>query len=234
MPVLDVMVWITVKHERTGEAIEGIGALNFNLLPKAVDTYRTLVEPYLKSRQYPGSPQLAADLLRSEDRLCLFELHPADHKLLDHSFSKDRRVRVGQSNGFDSLKALLPAKNKRALVLTDPSYELKTDYDQVADSILQGYKRMPHAVFLVWYPVVQRQWINRMKSRLKRGAVRDLWQIELAVTADTEDYGMTASGLLAINPPWVLPEQMRTLLPAIQQQLAPDTGFTQVEQLVAE
>ena len=222
------------EARKTGEAMQGIGALNLKALPESAETYRTLMQPYLKRRQYPGSPSLAADLLRSEDRLCFFELHPADHKTLDHLFQKDRRVRVEQNNGFDSLKALLPVKNKRAVVLTDPSYELKSDYNQVAESILQGYKRMAHGVFLVWYPVVQRKLVNRMITGLKKGGVRDLWQYELGVAADSEDYGMTASGILAINPPWVLAEQMRSLLPAIQQQLAPDTGFSRVEQLVAE
>ncbi|MEH6628635.1 MAG: 23S rRNA (adenine(2030)-N(6))-methyltransferase RlmJ [Motiliproteus sp.] len=220
--------------KKTEEASKGIGSLAFSRLPESADIYQQALAGYLKQRQYPGSPLLAADLLRRQDRLALYELHPKDQTALQRLFGKDKRVQVESADGFAGLKARLPAKNSRALVLMDPSYEMKSDYQQVANSIQEGYKRMPSAVFLVWYPVVERHRINKLINDLKASKVRDLWQFELGVEADTEEYGMTASGMLVINPPWVLPEQLRTLLPAIQQQLAPDSGHSCVEQLVPE
>ena len=222
------------QARKTGEAAEGISALDLAALPQSAESYTNLIHGYLRQRQYPGSPRIAADILRRGDKLRLFELHPTDEPALTRLFQRDRRVKVDRSNGFDSLKALLPAKNQRALVLIDPSYELKSDYDDVANSVLLGYQRMPNCLFLIWYPVVQRKLVNRMIRGLEKGGVRDLWQLELGLEEDSDDYGMTASGMLVINPPWVLADQMRALLPAIQQQLAPENGFSQVKQLVPE
>ncbi len=219
---------------KTAEAAAGVEALDWQRLPEAAQRYQSQIRHYLKQRQYPGSPLLVANQLRKQDRLRLYELHPSDRKTLTRLFQRDRRVRVEASDGFASLKALLPVKQQRALVLMDPSYELKTDYAQVLSSIQEGYRRMPHGLFLIWYPVVQRAQVNQLIKGLVSAGIRDLWQVELGVAADSPGYGMTASGMLLINPPWLLPDQLRGLLPALQQQLAAEQGFSRVEQLVAE
>lgn len=221
---------------QTQEYLQGVAALDFARLPATISHYQQMVEPFLRKKQYPGSPLIAASLLREQDRLHLFELHGNDCLKLDKSFRKDRRVKVEQSDGYQSLKSLLPPPppQKRALVMIDPSYEIKDDYEQVVNGMKQAYRRMAHAQFLIWYPVVNRNVVEKMLRGLKKAGLRDLWRYELGLRPDTDGYGMTASGMLVVNPPWVLAEQMRELLPALQQQLAPQEGFVTIEQVLAE
>jgi 23S rRNA (adenine2030-N6)-methyltransferase len=216
---------------KTREYAAGAGALQPRQLPADFARYGELAERHARRGSYPGSPLIAAELLREQDRLRLFELHPGDYPKLAHLFARDRRVHCEQSDGHHALKALLPAANKRALVLMDPSYEVKSEYRMVVESLLAGHKRMATATYLLWYPVVQRDWIARLVKQLRNANLKDVWQFELGMEPDNRSHGMTASGILAINPPWVLPAQLRELLPALQQQLAPQHGFFQVQQI---
>ncbi len=219
---------------KTNEYAKGAARMQPDALPDSFACYGKLLTNSRQRGIYPGSPLLAAHILREQDRLNLFELHPKDHSALEALFARDRRVKIVHSDGFQALKALLPAKLKRALILMDPSYEILSDYKQVVTTLKEGYKRMPNATYLLWYPVVQRRLITRMKTQLCDSKMRDLWQFELGILPDTDDYGMTASGLFAINPPWRLIAQLQTLLPAIQQVLAPEQGFYQIENIIAE
>jgi 23S rRNA (adenine2030-N6)-methyltransferase len=120
------------------------------------------------------------------------------------------------------------------VVLIDPSYELKDDYARSVKAVSEIHHRMPAAQVLLWYPVVQRSNIDWMVATLLKGSVRDLWQVELGIKPDTDTHGMTASGLLLLNPPWTLAAQLREALPLLQQQLAPGTGHWSVTRLVGE
>jgi 23S rRNA (adenine2030-N6)-methyltransferase len=192
------------------------------------------INPKGDLEHYPGSPLVAAQLLRKQDALRLFELHPSDYRLLSERFATDRRVRVERSDGFVSLKALLPPPSKRALVLIDPPYENKGDYRQVLKAVLEGYKRFPIGTYLIWYPVVVRARIDEMVRGFRNAGVRNLWQAELGLGPDTEDFGMTSSGLFMINPPWTLPGELKDALPMLQSLIAPEQGRWELKQLVGE
>jgi 23S rRNA (adenine2030-N6)-methyltransferase len=228
--------------QKTGEAAAGIGKLDFAALQAqagaegrtALQAYHDAVAPFLARRTYPGSPLLAASLLRRQDHLRLFELHPTDYRLLVDNTDRDRRIHCEQEDGFRSSPALLPPVQKRALVLIDPSYEVKDDYARSVRALITIYERMPSAQVLLWYPVVQRAQVDWMVATLLKSPLRDLWQVELGVEPDTQAHGMTASGLLLLNPPWTLAGQLREALPLLQQQLAPGAGHWFVENLVAE
>lgn len=183
---------------------------------------------------YPGSPRIAAELLRPQDRLRLFELHPRDRDLLEAGFAADRRVRVEDSDGFASLKALLPPPSRRALVLIDPPYEQKSDYQRVVRAVEEGVKRFPAGTYLIWYPVVSRDRIDEMARGLKACGARNLWQTELGIGPDSDGYGMTSSGLFMINPPWTLGAELEAVLPELVRRLAPEQGRWMLRQLVAE
>ena len=220
--------------QKTEEYKTGIDSLDFSSLPKSIHGYQNIVQPMLNSLQYPGSPLLAARLLREQDSLRLFEMHSTDYPLLQQLFKKDRRVIVDNSDGYQSLKALLPASQKRALVLIDPSYEVKSDYHLVVDAIKQGYRRMPTAQFLLWYPVVDRNRAEKMIKSICNSGVRDVWRFELTMETDTQQHGMTGSGMLVINPPWTMADQMPEILPLLVKQLATESGGYTVEQVVEE
>ena len=227
---------------QTGEAAKGVQKLDFKALQaamtddakEALQRYMQAVMPYLQRDSYPGSPLIAAGVLRKQDHLQLCELHPTDFERLQHYTHKDERVTCEQLDGYHRALALLPPAQKRAVVLIDPSYEIKDDYRKVAKLVADIYQRMRAAQILLWYPVVERNDIDRMLGALQRTEVRDLWQCELGVAPDQSGHGLTASGMLLVNPPFTLPTQLRALLPAIQQQLAPAFGHWLVKNLIPE
>jgi 23S rRNA (adenine2030-N6)-methyltransferase len=120
-------------------------------------------------------------------------------------------------------------------VLIDPPYEMKSDYQAVVKGIQEGHKRFGTGVFALWYPVVLRQQIKHMLRDLEATGIRNILQIELAARPDSDQRGMTASGMIVINPPWKLAQQMNTLLPWLHQKLVPTgTGHYAVNQIVPE
>ncbi len=224
---------------RTGEYLEGIARLwQQEEVPELILPYLEAVGSLNTSdelRYYPGSPLLAAKLLRGQDLLMLTELHPTDFPLLRTEFSRDKRVRVCREDGFGQLKSKLPPASRRGFALIDPPYELKQDYSAVVKGIVEGYKRFATGTYAIWYPVVHRQQIKRMLKELEATGIRKILQIELAVKPDSDQLGMTASGMIVINPPWKLASQMASILPWLHKTLVPEgTGHTLVEWVVPE
>lgn len=214
------------EAEKTAEYAEGIGRLwQRDDLPTEVDRYVKLIRKLnyggKELRYYAGSPLLAANLLRPQDRALMMELHPSDFPLLRNNFKAFENVTVKIGDGFQQVKATLPPKERRGLVLIDPPYELKEDYDLVVKAIEEGYKRFATSVYAIWYPVVLRQQTKRMIKGLEATGIRKILQIELAVRPDSDQRGMTASGMIVINPPWTLEKQMKSILPYLSTVLAP-------------
>lgn len=225
--------------QRTGEYLEGIARIWQQAeTPDLLMPYLSAVQAYNpdnRLRCYPGSPLIAQYLLRPQDKLQLTELHSSDFQLLRNEFHQEKRVHFEQADGYQQLKAKLPPPSRRALILIDPSYELKTDYSLVIDAIQQGYKRFATGIYGLWYPVIFRQKIKKLCRGLQTTGIRHILQIELAILPDSENRGMTASGMLIINPPWKLEQQMKSLLPWLHARLVPaGTGHTTVSWLVGE
>lgn len=211
--------------ERTGEYLDGIARLwQQNDIPELLAPYLQAVRDLNPSGQlkyYPGSPLIARHLLRPKDQLLLTELHSSDFPLLRNEFQKDARAHVTRGDGYQQLKAKLPPISRRGLILIDPPYELKTDYQAVVQGIQEGYRRFATGTYALWYPVVLRQQIKRMIAELQATEIRKILQIELGVRPDSDQRGMTASGMIVINPPWKLADQMATLLPWLEKILVP-------------
>ncbi|NIY48933.1 23S rRNA (adenine(2030)-N(6))-methyltransferase RlmJ [Cedecea colo] len=225
--------------ERTGEYLEGIARIwQQDDLPEELEPYIRAVKAYNQSgqlRYYPGSPLIARHLLREQDSLQLTELHPSDFPLLRSEFQKDNRARVERADGYIQLKSKLPPVSRRGLILIDPPYEIKTDYQDVVQGINEGYKRFATGTYALWYPVVMRQQIKRMIRELEETGIRRILQIELAVLPDSDRRGMTASGMIVINPPWKLEQQMTNVLPWLHKTLVPaGTGSTTLSWIVPE
>lgn len=225
--------------ERTGEYMEGIARIwQQDSLPEELEAYIGAVKALNHSgnlRYYPGSPLIARHLLREQDSLQLTELHPSDFPLLRSEFQKDNRARVERADGYTQLKAKLPPVSRRGLILIDPPYEIKTDYQDVVKGISEGYKRFATGTYALWYPVVLRQQIKRMLRELEETGIRRILQIELAVRPDSDQRGMTASGMIVINPPWKLEQQMTNVLPWLHKTLVPaGTGSTTLSWVVPE
>lgn len=184
---------------------------------------------------YPGSPLLTQTLMRPIDRLFLHELHPADFQFLRDCMRDDKRIRVENEDGFAGLQALLPPPDRRALVLIDPSYEVKSDYQHLIKQIIQAHKRFPTGTYAIWYPVVSRQRIDEMELALKKSGIKNIQLMEFGLQPDSLEHGMTSSGMIVINPPWTLWAAMEETLPWLADTLTENnTGFYRLEQLVAE
>lgn len=229
---------LSAEAEKTGEYIEGIARLwDRTDLPEEVALYINALKKINKGklRFYAGSPLLAVQQLRPQDRALLTELHPNDFPLLRQEFTKVPNVVTKRENGFQQLKAALPPKEKRGLVLIDPPYELKDDYKLVVQAIVEGYKRFATGVYAIWYPVVLRQHTKRIVKGLEATGIRKILQIELAVRPDSDQRGMTASGMIVINPPWQLEGQMKKILPYLTEVLVPEgTGSWKVDWITPE
>ncbi|PWI32981.1 23S rRNA (adenine(2030)-N(6))-methyltransferase RlmJ [Vibrio albus] len=229
--------------EKTSEYKLGIGKLwektaaTEAALPEELNSYLDAVRCLNQDntlRYYPGSPRVARAQLRQQDRMVLTELHPSDYPLLEQEFHRDRQVRIYKEDGFQRLKASLPPKERRGLVLIDPPYELAREHRDVVTAIAHSHKRWATGIYAIWYPVVNRCDIDDMIDGLASLGIRKILQIELGVTPDTNERGMTASGMIVINPPWKLESQMKTVLPFLKETIAPATGHYKVEWIVPE
>ncbi|EGQ9205598.1 23S rRNA (adenine(2030)-N(6))-methyltransferase RlmJ [Vibrio cholerae] len=224
--------------EKTGEYKQGIARVwQKDHIPAELDSYLDAIRQLNQGetlRYYPGSPRVARAHLREQDRMVLTELHPSDYPLLEQEFHRDRQVSIYKEDGFTRLKASLPPQERRGLVLIDPPYELAKEYRDVVQAIAQSYKRWATGIYAIWYPVVNRCDINDMVEGLQGLGIRKILQIELGVSPDTNERGMTASGMIVVNPPWTLESQMQTILPFLKQAIAPATGHYKVEWVVPE
>ncbi|ELE5880260.1 TPA: 23S rRNA (adenine(2030)-N(6))-methyltransferase RlmJ [Vibrio cholerae] len=224
--------------EKTGEYKQGIARVwQQDNIPAELDSYLDAIRQLNQGetlRYYPGSPRVARAHLREQDRMVLTELHPSDYPLLEQEFHRDRQVSIYKEDGFARLKASLPPQERRGLVLIDPPYELAKEYRDVVRAIAQSYKRWATGIYAIWYPVVNRCDIDDMLEGLQGLEIRKILQIELGVAPDTNEHGMTASGMIVINPPWTLESQMQTILPFLKQAIAPATGHYKVEWVVPE
>lgn len=225
--------------EKTGEYLSGINLLwQQPNIPELLNTYLSVIKrynPFSELKYYPGSPLIAKQLLRQQDKLNLTELHPTDYPLLRQEFSKDKRAKVLREDGFAQLKSKLPHEFRRGIILIDPSYEIKDDYQIIPKALFEAYKRFATGVYLIWYPVVSRTQTQKMIDSIIKLGIRRISQFELAIKPDNNQKGMTASGILVINPPWKLHEQMQTILPWLKNTLDVEkTGSFIAQELVSE
>ena len=203
---------------KTGEYRTGIArALSASTpAPDLLAPYLALVRaanPADALRRYPGSPALARSLLRPQDRLELVELHGTDHGLLAASRAGAPREQVVKADGLAHLVARMPPPERRAVALIDPSYEIKTDYQTVVEAVAAAHRRFPSGTYLLWYPVIKRVRTERMLDALRATGIRRQFRVELGLVADAAGRGMTAAGIVAINPPWTLPHAASAGLP---------------------
>lgn len=193
------------------------------------------------ARIYPGSPFITHHLLRDQDKLKLFELHPTDARTLDANIAQleaGRQIAVLRDDGFGSATKFLPPPSRRALVLCDPSYEIKSDYARVLDFVGEALKRFATGTYAVWYPIIPRPEAHDLPRRLKTMATKvgKPWlhatltvkssKITTDATGATHRPGLPASGMFLINPPYTLKPLLAAALPQMAERLAQDRNAT--------
>jgi 23S rRNA (adenine2030-N6)-methyltransferase len=183
---------------------------------------------------YPGSPAVAAHLLRDVDHLDALELHPVALKRLREQLGRDRRVHVHGRDCHEGLPGLLPPPERRGIVLLDPSYEVKDEFRHTKQLVQTCHARFPAGVYLIWYPLIADAEALRFASSMAGTAIPRLWQAEMQVQGNDFD-GMRGSGMLMVNPPYGVTDELRELLPWLTTTLAePGRGRWRVDCLVPE
>ncbi|MBI0155301.1 23S rRNA (adenine(2030)-N(6))-methyltransferase RlmJ [Gilliamella sp. W8128] len=225
--------------EKTGEYLSGINLIwQQSETPELLNTYLSVLKrynPFDNLKYYLGSPLIAKQLLREQDKINLTELHPTDYPLLRQEFSKDKRARVLREDGFSQLKSKLPPESRRGIILIDPSYEIKDDYQKIPKALLEAYKRFATGIYLIWYPVVSRTQTQKMIDEIVNLGIKKISQFEFAIKPDNNQKGMTASGMIVINPPWKLQQQMQTIMPWLKSTLDTEKmGNYLIKELVPE
>jgi 23S rRNA (adenine2030-N6)-methyltransferase len=221
--------------QKRGEFAQGIARLwGRDDLPPLVADLVDLVRAFNadgKLRQYPGSPALAQALMRPQDQLRLFELHPTDHKILADWLGGEPGVQVRMVDGFASLKAQLPPPTRRGVVLIDPPYEIKTDYRRVLEAVREALARFPEGLVMVWLPQLQLLEAAQLPQRLKASAEaggRKGWLLaRLTVSrGDERGFGLLGSSVFVANPPHTLAPALRSSLPWLAEVLQGDVPPT--------
>jgi 23S rRNA (adenine2030-N6)-methyltransferase len=192
---------------------------------------------------YPGSPFIAQQFLSGRDKLKLFELHPTDYKSLTGNIEQlgvGRQVTVAREDGFEALKTFLPPPARRAMVLCDPSYEIKSDYARVVSCMADAVKRFATGTYVVWYPIIPRPEAHDLPKKLKTLATKSgrSWlnatltvkssKLTTNESGEVVRPGLPASGMFVINPPHTLKAELQLVLPQLVARLGQDrnAGFT--------
>jgi 23S rRNA (adenine2030-N6)-methyltransferase len=207
---------------KTGEWRGGIGALLQAKLPGDV---ARLLAPYLVAvkacnasgdlQHYPGSPEIMRQMLRPQDRLALNELHPQDYATLAGRYGHDYRVRLSQVDAGQAVKAALPFVERRGLLLLDPAYEVSDEPGLVARMVSHALRRMAQLCIMVWYPVTTQAFANGLTAGLPLENAKGALRAEVLVRKPVDGGGLAGSGLVIINPPWTLHDDLQTVLPAL-------------------
>ena len=218
--------------QKKGEYLEGVARLWAAKSPplsvmRYLDRIRDL-NPDGNLRIYPGSPWLALDSCRHQDKLRLFEMHPNEADILKQNLEQrlkkiPRQTTVIDHDGFAGLKGHIPPPSRRAVVLVDPSYEDKQDYRRVIETIKDATVRFPTGCYMIWYPQVQRREAQELPRQLEKIAGNNWTHVSLTVNKpSTDGLGLHGSGVFVINPPWTLVDAMKETLPWLVRCLGKD------------
>jgi len=228
---------------RGGEWRDGIARL---LASEPTGDAATLLKPYLdivraynasgELRRYPGSPLIARALLRPQDRLVACELEPSARRALIDCLRRDKQARVVDLDGWTALTAYVPPNERRGLVLIDPPFEDKREFERLVEKFAAAFAKWPTGSYVIWYPVKTlkatrefTQGVARIVAAKRPNASHDerCLRVELS-TGAAADGGLQSAGPLIVNPPWTLTGELKIMLPALSRTLrrAPSGRFS--------
>ena len=174
--------------------------------------------------RYPGSPCIARALLRPSERLVVNELHPQDGGELTRLFARDRRTKVLKLDAWTAIKSLLPPKERRGAMLIDPPYEAPGEIERLAQGLRSAVGRFATGIYLLWYPIKDRQPIDALHRALVADGHQKLLCVELMIRAARNPDMLNGAGLLVLNPPHRLDDSLAEMLPFLVERLAAGRG----------
>ena len=227
-----------VQATKTGEWQSGIAKLDDDFAPDV----EAVLEPFRhilaamnldgEGKYYPGSPEIVSRIIRATDRLIANELHPLDAAELTENYAAAHNVIVKKLDYVQAIKSDLPFRERRGLVLVDPPFEVLDETLRTAQALEYGYRRMATATFIIWYPVTTEEFATQFVDTMKALKIPNMLWCELRIKAAFAQGGLSGSGLIVVNPPWTLENDLRILLPALAERLGlGDWGRGQVEWL---
>ena len=229
------------KAKRTGEAEGGVQRLNDIGTPELealIAPYRTvLAEARTRYGEtiYPGSPAIARLMMRPQDKAVFCEKHPEEALALERYCRNDPRVKVLELDGWTGLKANVPPKERRGLVIIDPPFEKADEVEKLPGLIAAAFRKWQTGQYLIWYPIKDLARIDAFYRAIAAAELKKVFRAELAIANPAKAEGMVGTGLLLINPPWPLEDTLKTGLPALLKLLQRnDDGFWRCDWLIPE
>jgi len=230
-----------VEAGRTGEWRAGIGRL---MAAQLAPPGRQLLEPYLDVvgahnpdglKTYPGSPVLAQSWLRAQDRLIACEREPGAARSLAARLRGDNRAKAVAIDGYTALNAYVPPNERRGLVLIDPPFEQPDEQDRIAQGLAGAHRKWPTGIYALWYPIKDPSKAERFSRRLARLGIARMLRAEITLGVKGEEC-LRGSGLILVNPPWTLENELAVLLPVLAGVLAdtPGQGRSRIAWLTSE
>jgi 23S rRNA (adenine2030-N6)-methyltransferase len=219
------------EARRGGEWLTGIARV---MQARFSETTLPLVAPYLdivrafnsppELKVYPGSPLIARALLRPQDRLTACEVEPKARKRLIEALRRDTQARVVDLDGWVALPAFVPPNERRGLVLIDPPYEQKDEFERLATGFAEAFAKWPTGSYLLWYPVKSRRATDNLARHVAEVAgtvtpAGKCLRLEFSVAPQAADAGLNSAGLLIVNPPWTLAAELKAILPELEKPL---------------
>ncbi|EJF89844.1 23S rRNA (adenine(2030)-N(6))-methyltransferase RlmJ [Bartonella melophagi] len=220
----------SLEAHKTGEWHNGVGRLLSTPIPEDV---KTLLYPWCnviytmnKGNKelifYPGSPIFIRQLLRKQDRLTAIELHKEDYQTLAENFAGDYQTKVLHLNGWLSLNSHLPPKEKRGFILVDPPFERPGEFSRLIDGVVKAYRRFSGGTYALWYPVKYNKEIENFLHALHNTEIPKILHLEMRIRKKLTPTTMNGSGMILINPPYLLEEEMQKLSPFLINRLGQD------------
>ena len=219
------------KSTRGSEWQSGIGKL---MAAQTSEAVAKLLSPYLEVvralnerdqlRVYPGSPALARAWLRPQDRLLACELEPKTAAALRRNLRGDVRIKTLAVDGWTALNAYVPPKERRGLVLVDPPFEAKNDFSRLASGLAAAHRKWATGVYVLWYPIKGRGEADAFAKRLRRLAINQVLRAEMLVAPLSNPSRLNGAGMVIVNPPWTLENELCVLLPALASILGEGSG----------
>lgn len=191
-----------------------------NAPPSEIKRYLTCVQfinnklansKYASLRFYPGSSMIARYFARAQDKIILCELQPQQYQSLRNHFAGDTQVAVHHMDGYQGLKAFLPPREKRGLILIDPPYEHFKEFERIIQHVSMALKRFQNGVYAIWYPIKDRLILQKFKSDLKEKINLPIFDLEITIYPEIEQH-LNGCGMLVINPPWKFDQKIKPLL----------------------
>jgi 23S rRNA (adenine2030-N6)-methyltransferase len=205
---------------KTGEWERGIGRLMAcEGPPPDLQLYLDAVRPDLGAQRYPGSPLIMARALRPQDRLIAAELHEPTCEALHAVLKPFKSARVLHMDAYECVRANIPPKERRGLVLIDPPFELKDEFQTLIRQMREWYKRWATGVFVLWYPIKAHLPVAELKDAARALGMRRTWAAEALVLPRESQESLNGCGLIVFNAPYTVPERVEATLPYLKQAL---------------